>query len=287
MGPSTVSDSGTWARACRLGAILEPLHAIVLAIVQGLSEFLPISSSGHLVLVPYLLGWQDQGLAFDVAVHVGTLFAVVAYFRRELLAMTRAWFGSFAGGGLTPDARLAWCVLIGTIPVGAVGLAFGGLIEEKLRNPVAVATLLAFFGALMWVADRFGRAARDEYSVGWRDAILIGCAQALALMPGTSRSGVTMTMARTLGLTREAAARFSFLLAVPGIGMAGGYEMLKLVTAEDRSVDWGVMGLGVVVAAVTGYLCIAWLLRVINRIGLAPFALYRFAVAAVLFWLFA
>lgn len=287
MVPSTVSVSGTWPRACRLGATLEPLHAIVLAIVQGLSEFLPISSSGHLVLVPHLLGWQDQGLAFDVAVHVGTLFAVVAYFRRELLAMAKAWFGSFAGGGLTPDARLAWCIVIGTIPVGVVGLAFSGLIEEKLRNPVAVATLLAVFGALMWIADRFGRAARDEYSVGWRDAILIGFAQALALMPGTSRSGVTMTMARTLGLTREAAARFSFLLAVPGIGMAGSYELLKLVTSEDRSVDWGMMGLGVVVAAVTGYLCIAWLLRVINRIGLAPFALYRFAVAAVLFWLFA
>ena len=129
---------------------MDAVHAIVLAIIQGLSEFLPISSSGHLVLVPHLLGWPDQGLAFDVAVHVGTLFAVVAYFRRELAAMTRAWFGSFAGGELTPDARLAWCVLIGTIPVGVVGLAFGGLIEEKLRNPLAVATLLAGFGALMW-----------------------------------------------------------------------------------------------------------------------------------------
>ena len=125
---------------------MDPLHAIVLAIVQGLSEFLPISSSGHLVLVPHLFGWEDQGLAFDVAVHVGTLFAVVAYFRRELLAMARAWFGSFAGGGLTPDARLAWCVLIGTIPVGVVGLAFGGLIEEKLRNPLAVATCSRFSG---------------------------------------------------------------------------------------------------------------------------------------------
>ncbi len=266
---------------------MDSIHAIVLALVQGLSEFLPVSSSGHLVLVPHLLGWPDQGLAFDVAVHVGTLFAVVAYFRRELAAMARAWLGSFAGGGLTRDARLAWCVLIGTIPVGAVGLAFGGLVEEKLRNPLAVATLLASFGALMWVADRMGRSTRDEYSVGWRDAILIGCAQALALMPGTSRSGVTMTMARALGLTREAAARFSFLLAVPGIGMAGGYELVKLVASEERSVDWGVIGLGVAVAAVTGYLCIAWLLRVINRIGLAPFALYRFAVAALLFWLFA
>ena len=266
---------------------MDPLHAIVLAIVQGLSEFLPISSSGHLVLVPHLFGWEDQGLAFDVAVHVGTLGAVVAYFRRELVAMARAWLGSFAGADLTPDARLAWCIVIGTIPVGIVGLAFGGLIEEKLRNPLAVATLLALFGALMWVADRFGRGERDEHSVGWRDAILIGCAQALALMPGTSRSGVTMTMARALGLTREAAARFSFLLAVPGIAMAGAYEGLKLATGEGQAVDWGVIGLGVAVAAVTGYFCIAWLLRVINRIGLAPFAIYRFAIAALLFWLFA
>jgi undecaprenyl-diphosphatase len=147
--------------------------------------------------------------------------------------------------------------------------------------------MLAAFGLLMWLADRFGRSVRDEYSVGWRDALLIGCAQALALMPGTSRSGVTMTMARTLGLTREAAARFSFLLAVPGIGLAGGYELVKLVAADGGQANWGAMGLGVAVAAVTGYLCIAWLLRVINRIGLAPFAIYRFLVAGMLFWLFA
>lgn len=267
--------------------ILDPTQAIVLALVQGLSEFLPISSSGHLVLVPHLLGWTDQGLAFDVAVHVGTLIAVVAYFRRELAAMARAWFASLAGGGLTPDARLAWCVIIGTIPVGVVGLAFGGLIEEKLRNPLSVATLLAAFGLFMWIADRLGRLERDEYSVGWRDAILIGCAQALALMPGTSRSGVTMTMARSLGLTRAAAARFSFLLAVPGIAMAGGYEFLKLANGNGPPVDWGTIALGMAVAAVTGYACIAWLLAVINRIGLAPFAIYRFLVAGLLFWLFA
>jgi undecaprenyl-diphosphatase len=266
---------------------LDSAQAIILALVQGLSEFLPISSSGHLVLVPYFFGWNDQGLAFDVAVHVGTLFAVVAYFRRELLAMTRAFFGSFAGGPLTPDARLAWCIVLGTIPVGLVGLAFGGIIEEKLRNPVSVATTLSVFGLLMWLADRFGRRERDEHSIGWRDALLIGCAQALALMPGTSRSGVTMTMARALGLRRESAARFSFLLAVPGIAMAGAYEGLKLATAENATVDWSVIGLGVAVAAVTGYACIAWLLRVISRIGLAPFAIYRFGVAGLLFWLFA
>lgn len=266
---------------------MDSLQAIVLAIVQGLSEFLPISSSGHLILVPHFLGWKDQGLAFDVAVHVGTLFAVVAYFRVQLLAMTRAWFGSLAGGGMTPDARLAWCVVIGTIPVGIVGLLFSDLIEKMLRNPLFVAGTLSVFGLLMWLADRFGRQQRDEYTVGWRDAILIGCAQALALMPGTSRSGVTMTMARTLGLTREAAARFSFLLAVPGIAMAGGYELLQLLGEPDGSVDWSMMSLGLVVSAITGYLCIHWLLKIIGRIGLAPFAIYRFALAALIVVLFA
>jgi undecaprenyl-diphosphatase len=266
---------------------LDPVQAIVLALVQGLSEFLPISSSGHLVLVPYFFGWPDQGLAFDVAVHVGTLFAVIAYFRGELVAMTRAWFGSLAGGGMTPDAKLAWCVIVGSVPVGLAGLLFGDLIEEKLRNPLAVATTLTAFGALMWAADRCGRSERDEHSVGWRDAVLVGCAQALALMPGTSRSGVTMTMARVLGLTREGAARFSFLLAVPGIGMAGVYEGLKVATDPAHAVDWPVVGLGVAVSAVTGYVCIAWLLRVINRIGLGPFAVYRFLVAGLLFWIFA
>ncbi|MEX1993809.1 MAG: undecaprenyl-diphosphate phosphatase [Steroidobacteraceae bacterium] len=266
---------------------MDSMQAIVLAIVQGLSEFLPISSSGHLILVPHFLGWSDQGLAFDVAVHVGTLFAVVAYFRVQLFAMARAWFGSFAGSGMTPDARLAWCIVIGTIPVGIVGLLFSDLIEQMLRNPLFVACMLSFFGLLMWLADRLGRQQRDEYTVGWRDALLIGAAQALALMPGTSRSGVTMTMARALGLTREAAARFSFLLAVPGIAMAGGYEGLQLIGAPAGTVDWSMMSLGVVVSAITGYFCIHWLLKVINRIGLAPFAFYRFALAALIVVVFA
>jgi len=266
---------------------LDPIEAIVLAIVQGLSEFLPISSSGHLILVPHFAGWEDQGLAFDVAVHVGTLFAVVAYFRRQLYAMARAWFGSFRGGPLSPDARLAWSVLVATIPVGLAGLLFAGWIEDKLRNPVFVAFTLSGFGLLMWLADRFGRRQRDEYTIGWRDAMLIGAAQALSLMPGTSRSGVTMTLGRSLGLTREAAARFSFLLAVPGIGMAGAYELLQLLQDPGNGADWPLMGLGVAVSAATGYLCIHWLLKVITRIGLAPFALYRFALAALIVYLFA
>ncbi len=254
----------------------------MLAIVQGLSEFLPISSSGHLVLVPNILGWPDQGLAFDVAVHVGTLAAVIGYFRVQLLQMARAWFGSLAGRGLTPDGRLAWCIVAGTIPVGLVGLAFGDFIEHVLRNPLFVAATLAGFGLLMWLADWLGAQRRDEYSVGWRDALLIGCAQALALMPGTSRSGVTMTVARALGLTRVSAARFSFLLAVPGIGMAGAWELLKLLRGPGDGADWAMMSLGVAVSAVTGYLCIHVLLKVIARIGLLPFAIYRLVLAALI-----
>lgn len=266
---------------------MDPIEAIVLAIVQGLSEFLPISSSGHLILVPYFAGWEDQGLAFDVAVHVGTLFAVVAYFRGQLFAMARAWFGSFRSGPLSPDARLAWCVLVATIPVGLAGMLFAGWIEANLRNPVFVAFTLSGFGLLMWLADHFGRQQRDEYTIGWRDALLIGAAQALSLMPGTSRSGVTMTLGRSLGLTREAAARFSFLLAVPSIAMAGVYELTQLLQDPGNDADWPLMGLGVAVSAATGYLCIHWLLKVITRIGLAPFALYRFALAGLIVYLFA
>jgi undecaprenyl-diphosphatase len=261
---------------------MNPIHAIVLAIVQGLSEFLPISSSGHLILVPNILGWPDQGLAFDVAIHVGTLAAVIGYFRVQLLQMGRAWFGSLAGRGLTPDGRLAWCVIFATIPVGLAGFAFGDFIERMLRNPLFVAAMLAGFGILMWLADRLGAQRRDEYTVGWRDTLLIGCAQALALMPGTSRSGVTMTMARALGLTRMGAARFSFLLAVPGIAMAGGYEFLKLLTGPGDGANWPMMGLGVAVSAVTGYLCIHVLLKIITRVGLLPFAIYRLVLAALI-----
>jgi undecaprenyl-diphosphatase len=258
------------------------LHAIVLAIVQGLSEFLPISSSGHLILVPHVLGWPDQGLAFDVAVHVGTLAAVIAYFRVQLMQMARAWFASLAGRSLTADGRLAWCIVVGTIPVGLVGLAFGDFIEQMLRNPLFIAGTLAGFGLLMWLADRLGAQRRDEYTVGWREALLIGSAQAIALMPGSSRSGVTMTMARALGLTRAAAARFSFLLAVPGIAMAGAWEFLQLLSEPGEGVDWSMMGLGAAVSAVTGYLCIHAFLQVIERIGLLPFALYRLVLAALI-----
>jgi undecaprenyl-diphosphatase len=262
------------------------IQAIVLAIVQGLSEFLPISSSGHLILIPHFLGWADQGLAFDVAVHLGTLLALLAYFRRQLGTMATAWLDSALRRTHTRDSRLAWQILVATVPVGLAGLAFDDYIEAHLRDPLFVAGTLTVFGVLMYLADRFGRGSKDEYSLSWPQALAIGCAQALALMPGTSRSGITMTAGRALGLSRSGAARFSFLLAIPGIGAAGAYEGLKLVTST-APVDWQPMVVGVVFAALAGIACIHFLIRFIERIGLLPFTVYRVILAAVIVWHFA
>jgi undecaprenyl-diphosphatase len=260
---------------------MDLVQIIVLAVVQGLSEFLPISSSGHLILVPHFLGWPDQGLAFDVAVHVGTLIAVVLYFRRQLGLMARDWLASIVRRESSPDSRLAWGVIVGTIPVGLAGLAFADAIEAHLRSPLFVAGTLAGFGLLLYVADRLGRKQRDEFTLSIREALLIGCAQALALMPGTSRSGITMTAGLGLGLQRAASARFSFLLAVPGIAMAGVYEGAKLLLAA-AAVDWRAMGLGALFAALSGYACIHVLIRFIEKIGMLPFTLYRLLLALVI-----
>jgi undecaprenyl-diphosphatase len=257
------------------------IQAIVLAVVQGLSEFLPISSSGHLILIPHFLGWVDQGLAFDVAVHLGTLLALLLYFRRQLGTMATSWLDSVLRRTHTRDSRLAWQILVATVPVGLVGLLFDDYIEAHLRNPLFVAGTLTVFGLLMYAADRYGRGNKDEYSLSWPQAFAIGCAQALALMPGTSRSGITITAGLALGLTRSAAARFSFLLAVPGIAMAGGYEFLQLVTSGEPA-DWQSMALGMAVSAITGYACIHVLLKVIERIGLLPFTLYRLLIAGLI-----
>ena len=259
---------------------MEVVQSIVLAIVQGLTEFLPISSSGHLILVPRLLGWPDQGLAFDVAVHVGTLAAVVAYFRHDLVDIGRAWLASLRGQP-SADARLGWAVLLGTLPAGLAGLLFGDFIEASLRSPMIIAATTAGFGALLWLADVQGRRVRDEHSITWRDIVIIGSAQALALIPGTSRSGITMTAALALGLTREGAARFSFLLSIPVIVLAGLVQTRKLVTS-DVAVDWAGLTIGTVVSAVSAYLCIRWFLAFLERVGMAPFAIYRFVLAAVI-----
>ena len=264
---------------------MDLIQIVVLALLQGLTEFLPISSSAHLILVPVLTGWQDQGLAFDVAVHIGTLAAVVWYFRQELIAMAREWGFSLAGGESTPNSRLAWAVLLGTIPAGLAGLLFKDFIETSLRSPLVIAATTIIFGLLLWWADVQGRRERDEHTLGWRDVLLIGCAQALALIPGTSRSGVTMTAALMLGLTREGAARFSFLLSIPIILLAGGLKTLDLLQM-DAPVDWLALILGTLLSAVSAYLCIHWFLKLLERIGMAPFVIYRLLLGLFLLYMF-
>lgn len=266
--------------------MMDTIQIITLALIQGLTEFLPISSSAHLILVPLLSGWQDQGLAFDVAVHVGTLLAVVLYFRNELLAMLSAWLTGFAGRSWNADGKLAWAVVFATIPVILVGFLLKDFIEQNLRSPIVIALATIGFGLLLAWADMRGSRQRDEYSLTWKDVATIGIAQALALIPGTSRSGVTMTAALALGLTRQAAARFSFLLSIPTIAGSGLLLTLDLLKQPD-SAHWNVLLLGAFIAAVSAYLCIHFFLKLLERIGMLPFVVYRLILGIgllIIFW---
>lgn len=264
---------------------MDTWHLLLLALLQGLTEFLPISSSAHLILLPQAAGWSDQGLAFDVAVHVGTLAAVVTYFRRELGNMGRDWGRSLTTGRHTPDSRLAWAVLIGTVPVGLAGLLFKDAVETGLRSPTVIAWATIGFGLLLWWADRTGRRRRDEHSLRITDILLIGAAQALALIPGTSRSGITITAGLMVGLSRQAAARFSFLLSIPVIALAGSLEVIE-VTRGDTDISWQPLLAGAVTAGLAAYLCIHFFLRLLDRIGLVPFVVYRVLLGVVLLAVF-
>lgn len=264
---------------------MNTLHLLLLALLQGLTEFLPISSSGHLVLLPRITGWADQGLAFDVSVHVGTLAAVIAYFRHELTRMAHAWGRSLTGGPATPDSRLAWAVIIATVPVGLAGLVFKDTVETVLRSPTVIAWATIGFGLLLWWADVTGRRRRDEYGLRTIDVVFIGVAQALALIPGTSRSGITITAGLMIGLTRQAAARFSFLLSIPVIALAGGLEIVE-VAEGNAHLSWQSLLLGAATSGVTAYLCIHFFLRLLDRIGFLPFVAYRLVLGLVLLAVF-
>ena len=253
------------------------LQVIVLAIVQGLTEFLPISSSGHLVLVPYLIEWTDQGLAFDVAVHFGFLVA-------QPLSSLDGALQVLGGNVHLPQANMALAIGLGTIPAAVAGLLFASWIEANLRDPSIIVYTLAGYGILMALADRLAPSHRNIASVRIRDAVIIGCAQALALVPGTSRSGVTITAGRLLGLERADAARFSFLLSAPVILLATLFQGFQLIVGDD-AVAWGQLALGAVVSAVVAYLSIEFFMRFVGRIGLAPFAIYRIVLAALILYL--
>jgi undecaprenyl-diphosphatase len=264
---------------------MDMLHAVVLALVQGLTEFLPISSSAHLILVPVLTGWPDQGLAFDVAVHFGTLTAVVLYFREELSAMARSWASSLVTRNPDDEAMLAWAVLLGTIPLGLAGLLLHSYVETVLRSPLVIATTTIVFGLLLGYADRVGAQTRCEYRLGAGRVAVIALSQVLALVPGTSRSGITITAGLLVGLDRKAAARFSFLLSVPAIAMAGLYEITNLVEATEP-VLWADILVGMAVSAVSAYLCIHWFLKLLDRVGMLPFVIYRLVLGALLLAVF-
>jgi undecaprenyl-diphosphatase len=255
---------------------VDPLHALVLAVVQGVVEFLPISSSGHLILVPALLGWPDQGLAFDIAVHVGTLFALITYFRRDLLGLALGMFDRRRA-----EFELAWALLAATIPLGLAGLLLAAAVATSLRSPAVIAASTALFGITLWLADRYGRSRVSLGELGWRRALLIGLGQVLALIPGTSRSGITMTVALGLGMSRSAASRFSFLLAVPALGMSAVWQLWQFAAAPEP-VDWGPLLLGATGAAVTAFITIALFLRLIERLGMTVFVIYRLLLATLI-----
>ena len=258
---------------------METVQAILLAVLQGVVEFLPISSSGHLILVPAVLGWQYQGLAFDIAVHLGTLTAVIAYFRRDLRSILIAMAG--AGG---PQAQLGWSVIAASVPIAVAGLLFSDAIENNLRSAGLIAAATGGFGLLLWIADRCKRERSDETQLRLMPVLVIGLCQVLALIPGTSRSGITMTAGLALGLTRTAASRFSFLLAIPALGMAAGWQLWQF-SVSTEPVPWAMLGLATVVSAVTAFSAIAIFLRMIERIGFWAFAVYRVALAILIVYL--
>lgn len=263
---------------------MDIFQAIVLAVLQGLTEFLPISSSAHLILLPVLVGWEDQGLAFDVAVHVGTLTAVLLYYRKDLVIIVSAWFASLAGKGLNDDARLAWYVGLGTIPVGLVGISLSDEMLEVLRSPLVIAAATIVFALLLWWAEKRAKEQRD--SIILLDAVVVGLFQAVALIPGASRSGITITAGLLLGLKREFAAKFSFLLSIPVIALAGSLKALELYQSAAL-VNWAFMSIGAVVSAIVAYLSIAWFLKLLNYTGMLPFVWYRLLLGLVLIGVFA
>ncbi|AHI32278.1 undecaprenyl-diphosphate phosphatase [Marinobacter salarius] len=260
---------------------MELWHIIVLAVIQGLTEFLPISSSAHLILPSQVFGWPDQGLAFDVAVHVGTLAAVIWYFRAEVGRLTVAWVGDTVRGRVGQDSGLAWAVIAGTIPAGLAGLLLNDFIETSLRSGLVIAVSTIGFGLVLWWSDAVGRRNRDLPALTMKDAVIIGVAQALALIPGTSRSGITITAALFLGFGREAAARFSFLLSIPLILAAGLLKTLELVE-QGGATGWAAIALGAALSFVSAVVCIHLFLKFLERLGLMPFVIYRLVLGLLL-----
>lgn len=258
------------------------LHIIILGLIQGLTEFLPISSSAHLVLPTLLFGWPDQGLAFDVGVHFGTLIAVVMYFRQELLSMAGAVLAYPLQRQYSEDIDLVLKLALATLPVVVVGFVAKDYVEDNLRTIPVIAVATVIFGLLLWFADR---KSSENMTINWGQALFIGAMQVLALIPGTSRSGITITAALLIGLSRVGAARFSFLLAIPAIAGAQLLLTLDLVSAQAQQ-PWIDLLSGSVIAGISAYLCIHYFIALVERTGMVPYVIYRLVLGAALLAMF-
>jgi undecaprenyl-diphosphatase len=248
-------------------------EALVLGIVQGLTEFLPISSSAHQSIVGQFFGGEDVGAAFTAITQLGTEAAVILYFRHDIARIISRWVDD-------PDARMGWLVIIGSVPIVVLGLLFQDAIDSALRNLWITAAMLAGFGVVIGVADRFARNARPLTSLTWGHGVVFGLAQSLALVPGVSRSGATISAGLALGYTREAAARYSFLLAIPAV-VGSGFFKLADISGDPVPPAWGPILLATVISFVVGYAVIAWLLRYISTHNFMPFVVYRLGLAAL------
>jgi undecaprenyl-diphosphatase len=267
--------------AAIVAALMDALQAIVLGIVQGLTEFLPVSSTGHLRIVPAFLGWEDPGAAFTAVTQLGTMAAVLLYFREDLWRIATTWARSLRRPELrgTLDARMGWYIGLGTIPIGIFGLAFSDQIEEGARSLYLIGTTLILLGLLLLAAERAARHDRPIETITRRDAIVIGFAQALALVPGVSRSGATLTAGLFLGFDRTSAARYSFLLSVPAVVLSGLFELRKI--GDEEGAGFAATAIATLLAFIVGYASIAFLLRWLGTHSTAVFVAYRVALGAV------
>ena len=260
-------------------------QTITLALIQGLTEFLPISSSAHLVILPKFLDWPDQGLAFDVVLHFATLCAIIFYYRTTLVVISKDFFSSIVNRRLEGEAMLAWAILLGTIPVGLTGILFEDYIESNFRSYHVVAFVTIFFGILLgfsdWIQKTIGR-SRDF--IRGSDILIVGCFQALALIPGVSRSGITITAALFIGLSRALSIKYAFLLSIPVITLATLLKTFELSTVASQ-VDWTLLLMGFIIAFIAAYTTIVFFIRLVERIGFMPFVIYRILLGALLFLL--
>jgi undecaprenyl-diphosphatase len=259
-------------------------QAIVLGIVQGLTEFLPISSSGHLRIVPAFVGWDDPGAAFTAVIQLGTMAAVLVYFRRDLVRIATAWLASLRDPARRSelDARLGWYLILGTVPIAVFGLAFKDQIENGARDLYLIGAMLVVFGLVLLAAEALSRRERDIATITRRDALVVGLAQALALVPGVSRSGATISAGLLLGFDRVSAARFSFLLSVPAVVLSGLFELRGVIDGSaEGAVGAGPTAVATVLAFITGYASIAFLLRFLTTHSTAVFVGYRIVLGSV------